>query len=380
MEALATLRVRQIVEETKDAKIRFVHDKLREIAYESIPHAERPLLHLRAAQAIESLRPGAQEVHADLALHFAKAGIHHEAARHFAVAAERARAAYANGEAIAFHRAAIREARASAGVPGVVVPSIGVLAEGLGDLLSLGGQQPQAREAYAEALVSSPGTEALRRARLFRKIGKAWEIHHEHERALLSYADAEAALGEPDAAAEPAWWQERVQISLDRLWVCYWLNRVDEMRVLVDRARPSILEHATAYQRVRFFQLLAMMNIRIERYVPSVETLGYARSAMSASEDWNDIGSAATVRFVLFFALVLHGSVDEAEEHGLAVLTAADRTGAVPLRARCLAYLMLIARRRGDVDATRVWAAKCMSASEAGKMDEYLGLVKANLA
>jgi hypothetical protein len=384
LDALAVLRVRQIVEEAGSGRLRFVHDKIREIAYASIPEAEIPSLHRHAAAALERLHPDASDFYPDLAHHHAKARVHDKASFYFTRAGERARGAYANGEAIAFYRAAISEEhkipRSGESLSAASARAIHSLHEDVGDLLTLTGQQPSARAAYADALALVGEAERLRRARLHRKIGKAWEIHHDHERARQSYADAEASLGAEAVAPVEEWWRERVQVYLDRLWVSYWLNRVDEMRILVDSVRPIIDERGTTYQRVRFFHLLAMMNIRIERYVPSAETLAYARAAMTASDELNNLGESAAARFVLFFATVLHGALDEAEEHGLAVLKAAELTGAIPLRARCLTYLTVIARRRGDLAATRAWGTKCFGAASTGKMNEYLGVAHANLA
>src|SRR5262249_4345590 len=57
MDASAEVLRRQVLEEAEGGALRFVHDKLREVAYESLTPAQRQALHRAAAVQIEALFP-----------------------------------------------------------------------------------------------------------------------------------------------------------------------------------------------------------------------------------------------------------------------------------------------------------------------------------
>jgi tetratricopeptide (TPR) repeat protein len=75
-----------------------------------------------------------------------------------------------------------------------------------------------------------------------------------------------------------------------------------------------------------------------------------------------------------------HGDLDEAETHIQASLTLTERTGDVVLQSRCLTYLTVLCRKRGDVQAARGYIERSLAAATAAKMLEYIGMAKANLA
>jgi tetratricopeptide (TPR) repeat protein len=73
LEAAAELLRRQVLEDSRPGCLRFVHDKLREVAYEALDAAERPRLHRAAAEAIEALQVGERHL-AELGRHWQQAG------------------------------------------------------------------------------------------------------------------------------------------------------------------------------------------------------------------------------------------------------------------------------------------------------------------
>ncbi|WP_437576552.1 serine/threonine-protein kinase [Sorangium sp. So ce887] len=387
LEALETLRVRQVIEESSPGRLRFAHDKIREIGYERIPEEQRRVLHGGAAAAIEARWPGAPELHAQLAHHFARAEVHDRASVHFAHAGDRARAAHANGEAIAFYRSALAEAQA-ARAPGAAGAGVPLepeerVNEGLGDVLAITGRQDEARAGYTQALAGMPEGDGLARARLHRKIGKTWETHHRHEEALRCYALAEEALGaappESGSEATDTWWHAWVHVQMDRTWVHYWLAQVDELAALVEKVRPHVERRGTPRQRMQFFQAVMHMDLRRDRYVASDETARYARASMAASEEAGDPNEIAGARFALGFTLLSHGDLSEAEAELGAALRDAERMGDVTLQSRCLAYLMMTHRRRRAIARTRALAEQTLTVATDGKMMDYVGAARANL-
>ncbi|QSQ18991.1 AAA family ATPase [Pyxidicoccus parkwayensis] len=383
-EALEALRVRQIIEETASGRLRFVHDKLREIAYGRIASEQRRALHRSAGLALEPRSQGLPDAYPDLGHHFSQAGIHSKASQYLGQAADRARAAYANGEAIRLYRAALQELeeldRSGETAGGTATPAPEALHERLGDLLALSGRQEEARASFEAALAHVNEHPSLPCARLHRKIGKTWETHHAHDEALQGYERAERDLGAPGPGATEAWWAEWVQLRIDRISVYYWLGQVEHIRPLVDEVRPVVRERGTALQRAHFFHVLTQMNIRAERYLTSVETVSYARACLAAAEESGDDTEVAEDRFSLAAVLMFHGALAEAEQQMRTTLREAERQGSLPLQSRCLTYLTVIHRKGGRVEQTRQSAQRSLGVAEAGRMVIYQGAAKANLA
>lgn len=366
------LRDRQILEESPGGTLRFVHDVIREAAYARIPEERSRELHRRAAIAIESAGAEARDFRA-LGFHFAKAGIHDRSGDYYGRAGDFAAAMFANDEAISCYRAALAEHDAA----GERAPPLASVHEPLGDLLSTTGQQELARESFEAALEGRRGS--VDRARLHRKIGKTWETHHVHDRALESYALGSAALGETREEWTDVAWQEFVQLTIDRSWVYYWLNRTEELESLIESSRGVLMQRGSRFQRARLLQLVVMLRVRRERYLVTEETVALAREAFDLGADLVEPERAA-LHFVVFFTLVLHGSLDAAETEGEAVLAWASRAGAVMLQARCLTYLMIVARRRGEIERVAALAAQCEAACAHARLAEYTGALQANRA
>ncbi|WP_437941796.1 serine/threonine-protein kinase [Sorangium sp. So ce341] len=381
LESLEVLRVRHVIEEAALGRLRFVHDKIREVAYERIPEERRGWLHRRVADVLEERWPGAPDLHATLAHHFSKARAPEKASLHFARAGDHARRAHANGEAISFYRSAIAEARsARAEGGGASLEPDERLHESLGDVLAITGGQEEAKAAYGGALGCVPTDAGIERARLYRKIGKTCETHHRHDDALRCYALAEEALGsEPASDGDEAWWHAWIHVQMDRTWVHYWLAQVDELGALVERLRPVVERRGTALQRAQFFQSLMHMDLRRARYVASADTVRHARASMAASEESGDAGEICGARFALGFTLLFNGDFEEAEAELGAALRDAERIGDVPLQSRCLTYLMMACRKRRAVDLARTFAERTLTVATAGKMKDYVGAAQANL-
>jgi eukaryotic-like serine/threonine-protein kinase len=100
-DALDELLRRQVLEEAEPGLLRFVHDKLREMAYDDLAPQRRAALHGAAARAIEA---GEAEP-ALLGHHWAQAGDRDRARQYFLVAARDAKTRHANREAERLYRA-----------------------------------------------------------------------------------------------------------------------------------------------------------------------------------------------------------------------------------------------------------------------------------
>ena len=83
---------------------------------------------------------------------------------------------------------------------------------------------------------------------------------------------------------------------------------------------------------------------------------------------------------MLGFSQLWCGHLDEAEKQMQEALDLAQRTGDVVHQSRCLTYLTILYRMRGQLDRTRQYASRSLTLATAGQMLEYIGTAQANLA
>jgi hypothetical protein len=386
MDALLDLSRKHIIEDAAPARHRFVHDGLREIAYARVARGELGELHRRAALAIEAHhrdQPTIQWDLAALAHHWAACEASDRASHYADLAGDRAAAAYAHREAVAFYEVALREkARELQKDASQPRPASWLMAtqRKRGELLALAGRQLEAAGAFNAALDdASDGTD---RSHLFRRIGKTHEIHHHHDRALEFYARAESALGTPPigrADASPAWWAEWLNLQIDRVMVHYWLAQPDAMDAIVEQIRAAPRDGVGVAHKAQLFKSLVYMNMRRERYALSDQTVAYARARLDSSVEWGDEGEIVEATFMHALALLFNGRVEDAEREFLGGLPVVERRRDETLRSRFIAYLTVAQRRRRDVEATTLTASRCIEVARACGMNEYVGAGSANL-
>jgi hypothetical protein len=120
LDGLKELLSHQVVEKVRAGRFRFVHDKLREIAYARISDERRRALHRAAARALEArfAEAGLSLSYAELAHHNRQAGDIDQAIAYLEKAGEQAQKSFANREAARYFSEAIElDAQAQARVP-----------------------------------------------------------------------------------------------------------------------------------------------------------------------------------------------------------------------------------------------------------------------
>lgn len=101
VQGLDELLRRHIIREQAGSAYDFAHDKIREVAYGEVTDARRRWLHRRVAEALERVHAAALDgVAAQIAAHYANAGLADRAVEHYQRAAEVAQRVGANLEAI----------------------------------------------------------------------------------------------------------------------------------------------------------------------------------------------------------------------------------------------------------------------------------------
>src|SRR5258707_8362504 len=248
----------------------------------------------------------------------------------------------------------------------------------MGDILALTNQHDEARNAYQCALAQAAPSDWVSQAHLSRKIAQTWETQRRFEDALQSYSRAEAILDQASAEASSAWWQEWIEIQNGRIFIHYWLAQVQEITELVEKTRPVVERYGTQAQRATFFQNLDMMSIRRDRGVLE-ESLGYARSALADRQESGRATEIDLARFFLGFAYLFYGDLDEAEAHIQAALAVGERAGDVVLQSRCLTYLTIVYRKRGQVEETSRYASRALKVATSLHWPEDVAMARDNL-
>lgn len=383
--AYARLRRRQVLDDAAPGRCGFVHDKLREIAYELIDDAARSTLHGRAAQALEAraANGGARVELGAMGYHHAQAGNARRAAEYFEAAAAHAARHYANRDAARFYRLSLAQIeKLSADTDPAEAAARSRIREALAEVLVLSNELDEARSALDAALLDTPLEQRVARARRRRLLARTWERQHQHERALELYAQAEHDLGaEPRSPEEgEEFWFERVQIQMQSAMDLYFLSRVAELSQLIERIRPLIERHGTPLQRAQFFQTLVHMNLRRDRYRISSDTLDYVRASLRAAEQQEDERERALAHFTVAFPAMFAGRDSEAEPHYQQAIAGAERVGDMALQARFLSYYAILLRRLGRVDETRVTAERVHEIARKQGFNDYLGVAHAHLS
>jgi len=112
-EALHDLAQKDFLFPEADGTLRFKHGLTRDVIYESVGLHERRRLHLRVAEALQSLTaPGSDDPHEALAYHYGAAGRDTDSARHAELAGDRAAALSALDRAKALYHAALERLQA----------------------------------------------------------------------------------------------------------------------------------------------------------------------------------------------------------------------------------------------------------------------------
>lgn len=372
-------RKRIIREQGTDA-YDFSHDKLREVAYNSLSHTRRRWLHGRVAQALETVHAGDLDAVAGIiAGHYEAAGIPTQAITYYDRAARAARHIYAHSDAlIALEKALVLLDSLPAASRGNLTTH---LYEQMGDLYEFLAHHAPARDAYNAAQPCVAEADTVARARLLRKIGKTLENERiGYTQVATHYDAAEALLGTPDAHANAAWWEEWCQVQLDYLILLYWWGQPDNMAERLARVRPLIEGHGTPVQRAALFGNMSRRLNQSNRYAPSDTALGYAQAALDALPASASPELRAPYQFAVGFNLLWHGDLAEAEVALQAALDMTELTGDVTLQARCLAYCAVVYRRQGRATEVEAIARRGLAVAESAGMLDYVGACRANLA
>ncbi|HET9494746.1 MAG TPA: AAA family ATPase [Chloroflexia bacterium] len=377
--ALDELWHRRIIREQGPDAYDFSHDKLREVAYRELSHAQRRELHRRVAQALESLNAADLDpFSAQIAGHYQVAGQVERAVAYFARAAEAARRIYANQQAVRYFNTALALLQGEADAVGPNNGQAAALYESLGDVLTLMGDYEQARTAYRSALV--PGGPEPEQSRLQRKVGGTLRSQGMYSEALGHYDAAETLLRLDPDSADADLWRAWLAIQFERVDVYYGLGAVAEMSAVMEKADPALARYGTTEQRIDWLRSKRRVLLRSGRYTMSDEELDYERQVLALAEQTGNSATLAVSRFGMGFTLLWRGELEEAEDHLRSGLELARQVGDPQLQMLSHTYLAVLYRRMGRVEDVRRHAGQALEMATHAHALTYAGAARANLA
>ncbi|WP_170229363.1 serine/threonine-protein kinase PknK [Polyangium fumosum] len=372
--AFDMLLARRILEVTETSRLRFSHDKLREIAYARIDLQARAAWHLRAGEALAARFGRAKEKAATLGHHFDRAGMYEKATKYFARAAV---CAPDVNSALPLYEAALATLRETASTEARRA-EMARLHERRGDALTLLGEYEDARAAYTAALEANQEARPVDRTRRLRKRGTAWQRSNAFAKALVQYDEAEAALGE--GPRSKAWWNEWLRIRLEQISTHYRLANVQETARLLAEIEPVMEVWETAKVRVHYFAALTQHNLRLERYACSAETSHYARKCVAVARRAGNANELLDARFNLALIHWMGGRHAKAERELIDTLSEAKNNYVRDLLTRCSIYLATVTRAQGRVEQTEKRAQESLLLSQEESAQTYVGFAQGNLA
>lgn len=295
-----------ILEPDGVGRLRFRHALLRDAAYGSLPYQQRRHLHLLAARSTVRRAKDRPADYADnLALHYSMSGDAPNTWRWAHLAAEQARAAFANPEAAAQYQRALAAADRLSGVSEAEVSRTW---ESLGDVLIPMGRYSDAIRAFRSAAQAAP-SDPVRRARLVAKRARAQE---RAQRFRGAYRDLSAASALARSAASTEGRQVEAEIAATRAFLLTFQDRFVEARRHARRAialaQASGSDEAVALACVALETSLALMGLpadgshleralRIYQRTNNLERQSATLSNLGAIAYWAGSWSTARQRY-----------------------------------------------------------------------------------
>jgi tetratricopeptide (TPR) repeat protein len=361
------------------------------------------------AEVVGETAADAEEVAETLSLHFSLADRQEETWRFSLLAAERARAKFANADAAEFYRRALGS---TPGVESLSPAQVGRTWEALADVLELGGDYGAARHAYRQArarLRSDADALAglcLKEGRLRENEGHYSEALRWYERGLrradelegsarvlhrlrlsLGYAAARFRQGAFEECVE---WVERVideargAGALEELAHAYYLVHL-AYTSLGSPKRHEVRELALPiYEELGDLlgQANALNNLGIDAYYEGRwdEALGYYGRSRAARDRIGDVVGAATIANNIAEILSDQGRIDEAEAELREVRAICEAAGSLLMTAVADANLGRAAARAGRTDEARELLTAAASALEKIDAGSFVVEVHARLA
>jgi adenylate cyclase len=312
----------------------FRHALIQEVAYNRQLQSQRRLTHAAIGEALETIYADRlDELVGDLAFHFGHSDVDEKARYWLVRAGDRARALYANTEALAHYRAALE--RASDGLGSLDAAAI---LERIGEVQTLVGRYDEALESLRAGLARIPAGDGQLAARLRRRLGSALLLKG-------AFAETAAVLEEARAALHDADDPEAARIGLQ-------IGQLHYRRGEFEPAQVSLGAAVELGSRLGIDDVVAeglkqLGNVALERGELTTAAEFYARSRQMYAR-LEDMVGLADLHSNLGIIHRRSGRYDDALTEHRAALSLRERIGHVLGIGTCYNNIAEVHRTRGD--------------------------------
>ena len=275
----------------------FRHALIQEVAYQTQLQSQRRASHGAIGEAIETLYADRlDEFVSELAFHYGHSDNDPKALHWLVRAGDRAKALFANQEALALYTAALERAQ-----DGAAPQQAGSLLERMGDVQSLIGRNDDAIGSFRAALERIRDPSPVTHARLERKVGTALRIKGAYAEASAVFAEALDILAD-DTEAEAG--QIRLQIGQLSWRTGDYITARDALLIAVD------IGTALGQEELMAEGLKQLGNVPLHGGDPREAVELFKRSRM-IFERLEDLQGIADIRLNLAVAYARMGRWDE---------------------------------------------------------------------
>lgn len=348
LDALDELAERRLLREDDRGMFSYTHDKVRQVVYGTLGPARRQAAHRQAAVALASMQGRHRAVSSGVvAMHYECAGNGREAGRWYMRAGNEARVIFADADAERLYLQAAANLNGVDGTDEEAAAYVLAATEALADVRHRLGRQEQSLAGYLDLLERVGDNEAVDRARIHRKISRLHRLQRRVDEADEHLIVAMRELEQSQRARDDTWWSEWINTSLEQVHVAYFDGRVADLAALLPGIEEAVERYGSPAQRGEIGRSQLQHAFLTDRYTGSDATLQLARERHARSQSTGIDSAIASTSFALGFALLQRrdaGACDQLER----ALENASRIGDLELEARCLIYLAVEARLRGD--------------------------------
>ena len=374
---------KRTIPEVEDEYI-FKHVLSYEVAYNTLLLSNREKLHDIAAKTYESIADGYAENYLSIiAYHYEKTTNFSKAIEYLELAAKHAARQHINEEAINYLSRAVEKLKLATEEEYLDInqgDKMAYLLEQRADVYELNGQALMALDSYMEAIGCLNKLQLLPRARIYRKAAVSHQAAHQFNLADKALAETEVLLTKCKDSNNENWWQEWIEMKLDRIFLLYWLNRTEDMANLLVGCNDEVEKFGTSFQQVRFWQDYVMFYMRKERFTLSDDAMNYVDKMIHASRGINDVRILSVTGFLHAFSLLWHKDLEEAVAAFHEAVATSERMGDMLNLMRSTNYLALTYRMQNDRENTKLYTDKTLALTDLMEAPEYQLHAYSNLA
>ena len=362
-------RLAAFLEPDGEERLRFRNGLVRDAAYEGLAYRLRARLHRVAGETIERAAEDPLASADSLALHFSRAGEFERSWRYGRAAAERARRAYANSDAVRLYELALDGARRIASVPNAELVRAWI---DLGDVRERAGLCEASLDAYRRAsrLV---GADPVAQAELLLGQARARERVGKFSAALRDLSRGRrllAALDLPEAA------KARARLLSFAAMVRYGQDRASQA---LEIAREAAAEARRTGEQVALGRSLEVMDLAL--LASGEPTSGeHLREALTIFRALGDLYMEATVLLNSGFIAAHLGQWDEAVTWLTTGQEAHQRSGDAVGAAICAYNLGEILVKQGKFDEAKPVLEQAQRVMRASEFSEGAAVAEVQLA